>query len=195
MPTAAPGITVGDTHSIDELRFSTEDGGTIPQDDFLTLFSDTHPLDVVWETDIAMAVWTDWSAGATVVTSTTGTGEGGESWKITGTGAWIGIGLHTVTGTRDLSAYSHLNLMYKGSNNFKIGIKGGGVEAWRTAAQLSAYGLVLDNTWRTVKVPLSAFSGINLTTVDQYLMFVHDAPLGYTVGAVHELDNIYFSKD
>lgn len=189
------GYAVGDVHTLDEIHFSTTDGGTVATDDFFTLFSDTQPLDVVWETDIAMAVWTDWSAGAAVTTLTAGTGEGGESWKITGTGAWIGIGLHTVTGTRDLSAYSHLNLMYKGSNNFKIGIKGGGTEAWRTAAQLAAYGLVLDNTWRTVKVPLSAFSGINLATVDQYLMFVQDAPLGYTVGAVHELDNIYFSKN
>ena len=160
----------------------------------------------MWDTDCIMGIWTDWSAGADVSDIYVDTGEGPESWKYEGTGAWMGIGIrvdpYNDTYLRDLSPYDYLNFMHKGTKGFKVGMKqatGTGGEIWMNNAQLATYivvgsGDLLDGTWHTIQIPFSLF-GIDFAQIAQYFMFVSDAALGYTVGDAHYIDHVYYSAD
>ena len=109
----------------------------------------------------------------------------------------LGIRVNPLSAYKDLSAYSSgsLRFMFKGTKRFKVGIKdGSAVEKWVSMAD-GSYGFVTNDTWCNVVIPLSAFPGINFASVQQYFMWVADSGLGYTVGSVYYIDNVYFSTN
>jgi hypothetical protein len=168
------------------------------------LYSETVPVDVVWDTDGVMDVW---NAGFDVMDDTTTHGDGTTSMKLTclssaSTPAWAGLGLRTepLNTFKNLSAFTggYLKFMYRSTTMItKIGIKGGttaATEKWITGAVLkSTYGLRNDNTWSQVTIPLSAFTGLNLTNITQYFMLITDGA-NHVVGNEYWIDNIYFTK-
>lgn len=160
------------------------------------LFADTVALDVIWDTNVFLREWKDWSAGTLITEVSSTSPDGGNCWQFTGTGAWIGIGIEPSPAI-DISAYSYLVFHYRGTKNFKIGIKSGAsTERWIESTTLvSTYGLVLDGNWHVLKIPFTAFAGINFASVSQYFMFVADSARGYVVGDVHSVDCLHFSKE
>ncbi len=163
------------------------------------IFSETVSNVVIFDTDTKIDIWN----GMTIADDTTTAGDGTTSWRLTGTdtnGGWMGMGIRVepLTAYRDLSAFASgsYRFMFKGTKGFKLGLKSGlTTEAWLTTAQLMNYGLVTNGTWCTVSIPVTAFTGLNMGQIAQYLMFVADTSTGYRNGDVFNLDNIYFTTN
>lgn len=160
------------------------------------IYCETIPLTVKWDVDTKMDIWN----GMTVVQQSTYRGEGKYAWKFTGTGSWMGMGIRVnpLTAVRNMSAFSggYLSFMFKGTKRFKVGIKSVGtttVEKWLTMTN-GKYGFYNNNVWCVVRLPLSVFSGIDLSKIQQYFMFSADSTMGYTVGSVYYIDKVYWYK-
>lgn len=201
---AATLYSAGTPYYIDDLYWTTNATSGAPTNvsaaKTFGLYSDTVPLDIVWDTTAKLDVWSDWSAGMTISEDLIDAPEGGKSWIFTGTGAWMGAGLRVnpLTSLKDMRAYTNgvISFMYKGTKRFKVGIKSGGTtpaEKWVTMAN-GTYGFVTNNTWCTVSIPVSAFSGVNLNSIEQYFMFVADSGTGYSVGSVYRIDNLFWGR-
>lgn len=170
-------------------------GGTADPNTF-GIFSDKVSLDVVWDSTVFLRVWTDFSAGCVINDVASTSPDGGLCWEITGTGVWVGIGIEPDVHP-SISSYSNLVFHYKGTKNFKVGIKSGSsTERWvQSSAMVTSYGLALDGDWHVVKIPFTAFAGIDFSDINQYFMFVADSGLGYVVGDKHYLDCLHFSRE
>ncbi len=207
---ASAGYTAGDECRVDNIYWTKTPGGnmnwtTNTNNTGFGLYSETVPLGVTWDVDMKMYVWTAWGGGMTVQEVFGGAGEAFNSWKLTGTGAWMGMGLtvYPVNTVKNMTAFAggHLNFMFKGGKRFnKIGVGSepcGNTHAWFTPEELAAYGLRLDNTWCRVRIPISAVTakGVKLTEIQSYFQFVHDSASDYAVGDTFWLDNIYWSRD
>lgn len=160
------------------------------------IFSETVSNMIVFDTDAKIEIWN----GMTIADDTATAGDGTTSWKFTGTGAWMGMGVRVEPNDayRNLTAFASgsFRFMYKGSKGFKIGLKSGiGTEAFLYAAQLVPYGLQTNNTWCSVSVPISEFTGLDMSQIAQYFMFATDPSFGYAVGDIVNVDNIYFTTN
>jgi hypothetical protein len=163
------------------------------------IFSETVSNIVVFDTDAKIDIWN----GMTLADDITTAGDGTTSWKLTGTdtnGGWMGMGVRVEpeTSYRNLSAFAtgSYRFMFKGTKGIKVGLKSGlTTESWFTPVQLMSYGLVTNGTWCTVSIPVSAFAGLNMSQIAQYLMIVADASTGYRNGDVFNIDNIYFTTN
>ncbi len=197
---AATLFSTSASYYIDDLYWTTNAsaGGPTNIDAAKTygLYSDTVPLDIVWNTDAALDIWNGMAISEDLIDAP----EGGKSWVFTGTGTWMGCGLRVnpVTTLKDMRAYTNGNLVFmsKGARRYKVGIKSGGaspVEKWVNMTH-GTYGFNTNNTWCTVNIPLSAFAGVNFGAIEQYFMFVSDSALGYTTGSVYRLDNLYWRR-
>ncbi len=160
------------------------------------IYGETIPLAVKWDVDTKMDIWN----GMTVVQQSTYRGEGTYAWKFTGTGSWMGLGIRVnpLTAVKNLGLFSggYLRFMVRANKRFKVGIKSVGtttVEKW-IAMTNGRYGFYADNVWRTVSIPLSVFTGIDLTKIQQYFMWATDSSLGYTVGSVFYIDKVHYFK-
>lgn len=160
------------------------------------IYAETVPVTVKWDVDTKLDIWN----GMTLVEQTAYKGDGSKAWKLTGTGSWMGMGIRVnpITTLRSLSDFSggYLSFMFKGTKRFKIGIKSGGttpVEKW-IAMTNGKYGYYNNNAWCVVRVPLSVFSGVNLSKIEQFFMLAADSSLGYTVGSVYYIDKLYWYK-
>ncbi|MCK5196827.1 MAG: hypothetical protein KAR21_00665, partial [Spirochaetales bacterium] len=112
-----------------------------------------------------------------------------------GTDTWMGFGFEVMPFTdanaKDLSAYNYLNFNYRGTKNFRLGMRWVGSNIYLDVVDMVGFDLVIDGNWSTVKIPLTAFTGIDKSKVLQYIMF---SSVGdYEVGDIHTFDNIYFS--
>jgi len=173
------------------------------------LYSETVPLGVIWDTSCKLFVWADYGAANSIADDTINpAAEGTKSWRIVCTSTnvanpWFGIGISWFnkttgdsTGYTDLSGYNYVNFSIRTTKQWKIGIKDGlGDEAWMTASQSYTYGARTNNAWSTVKIPLSAFTGVDTHYVNQYFMFSSDITLGCLKQDTYWLDNIYFSQN
>jgi hypothetical protein len=148
-----------------------------------------------------MDIWTDHSAGMTVADDLVTVGEGTKSWKLTGTGTWMGMGVRVnpLTTLKNMSAYSNgsVRFMFKGTKPIKIGLKNGGVapyDKWLTMTN-GAYGFSNNNVWCSVAIPAQFFREVSFDMLEQYFMVAMDSNQGYTVGTVFNLDNLYFATN
>jgi hypothetical protein len=190
------GYSTGSVFNFDNIYFTTNQTAVAGVSTF-GLYTETYPVNVTWDSDGKIDIWN----GFAMASDTVVFGDGTMSLKITAASStWGGFGMRVepLTTYKNLSAYvgGSLKFMYKSSKNFtKIGVKdGNGIEAYVTgAACVSSYGMKIDNTWSTVTVPMSAFTGIDWTKIQQYFMFVADGA-NYTSGNVWNIDNIYFVK-
>ncbi len=176
------------------------DGGDDPDAASATLglFSERVPVDVAWDTDTKLDIWKDWNGNMEIETmSETNTPDGVSHWKLTGTGAWLGMGIRSepLSNGRDLSAFTNgsLRFLYRGLHHFKVGIKDvRGTERWVYSRDLAPFGFTNDGQWRRVIVPVQFFAGIAFTNVQQFFMFTANGALGYEPGHVYELDDIHY---
>jgi hypothetical protein len=161
------------------------------------LYSETFPLNVTWDTDAKMFIWNGFIMSDDSSTS----GDGSSSLRINASSStWGGTGwiVNPSTAYKNLSAFTNgkLIFMFKSTKNFtKVGIEdGNGIQGWVTGSTcLSSYGMVTNDSWCTISIPLTAFTGVDFTQVKQYFMFVAD--LGnYTIGNVWNIDNVYFTN-
>lgn len=189
---------------------SSSGGGGGADSNYYTLYSETYTVDVLWAPQAGQdGVMEIWNNGFSFASDFTTFSEGAESLKLVCLASdspavpWAGLGLRTdpLNTLKNLSAYSagYLNFMYKSTKlPTKIGIKGGTTtasERWITGAVLkSTYGLKDDGTWSSVRIPLTAFSGLSLTTITYYFMFVTDGA-NHVIGNQYNIDNIYFSTN
>ncbi len=196
------GYSAGDVHYLDEIYWKSDYSG--PTNDSFDatnygLYSDSVETSVVWDNNCKLDIWSDYNA-AIILTNITGdSGEGPNSWKLTGTGEWMGMGIRVnPEGTySDMAEYAQgsLRFMVKGTNSFRIGLKSGASTTnWMGPVQISNLGYIPDGTWRTVVIPMTHFTNVDFTKISQYFMFVCDAGLGYQNGIVFYLDHVYWSK-
>lgn len=166
------------------------------------VFSETLPMEVIWDTDIKMDVWNDgWnSGGCTLSDDSTTKVEGTNSLKIVGIAgkSWFGVAMRVepITNFKDMTSYSNsvLKFWFKSSYNVtKVGIKSEGIERWITGITCMSYGLKTNDTWSEVSIPMSAFTGINFAKIEQYFMIVADGAY-YTTGRVWNLDLVYYTN-
>jgi hypothetical protein len=161
---------------------------------------------VVWDTTVGMGLWNDSynSGGATlasdITTYSTGTTNSLKIGAITGKG-WFGLSFGTLpTGTLiNMSAYSggHLYFWFKSAYGIKeIGLQSGAAnnQVFVLAAALTGYGLVADNAWHQVSIPMSAFAGIDFTQINSYFIMVADGA-NYTSASAWNIDNVYWTKN
>lgn len=174
---------------------------TLAVDPIFGIYSETQPIKISWDSDAKLDIWTDSGAGMTLSEVTSTYGEGVKCWRLKGTGTWMGMAVRVepLTNLKDMSGYGNagsLNFMYKGSKLLKVGIKSGGttpVEKWLSMTN-GAYGFNTNNTWCTVVIPASVFSGVNFGSIEQYFMLVADSGFGYTAGSTYRIDNIYWGR-
>lgn len=163
------------------------------------LYSDTVENSVLWDNNCKLDIWSDYDSGMELTNIQTNAFEGLNCWKMTGTGTnWTGMGIrfNPVTEYNDMSEYAlgALHFAIKGTNSFSVGIKSGTAnKIWITSSQLSNLGYLPDGNWHELTIPMTNFSGIDFTHISQYFMFMCDASLGYDIGIVFYLDNIYWS--
>ncbi|MGB5930548.1 MAG: discoidin domain-containing protein, partial [Cyclobacteriaceae bacterium] len=123
--------------------------------------------------------------------------EGSESLSFTSASgfAWFGMGIKAAI-KHDLSGFAdgslHFALKTSSATPFSIGMKSGNVDgigqAWIAFRNGNdPYGFVRDGQWHVVEIPLSDFSNVDLTAVNQFFQL-----LG-TEGAIGniEIDDIY----
>ena len=103
--------------------------------------------------------------------------------------AWFGGGIHWDVG-RDLSDWDALHLVVQTADDvsWEVGLTGGGVESRVSVAE---YGLVADNAWHELVVPLEDFTGADLTSVTVALLLVGET--GAT-GDRFVLDGVYYTR-
>ncbi|MCK4906890.1 MAG: hypothetical protein KAS64_05040 [Spirochaetes bacterium] len=196
--TPVHGHSPGDIFYIDNIYFSgTNYSGNTntpisnsPEE--FGLYSETVALDVEWNFDTKLTVF---SGGMLNAKITTNPAEGSECWQFEGTDTWMGFGFEVMPFTdanaKDLSAYNYLNFNYRGTKNFRLGMRWVGSNIYLDVVDMVGFDLVIDGNWSTVKIPLTAFTGIDKSKVLQYIMF---SSVGdYEVGDIHTFDNIYFS--
>lgn len=163
------------------------------------LYTETYPVNVVWDTDAKMDIWNGFSLGPDSSTFADGTvslvfGVSSSTW------GGYAMRVEPITTLKDISAFSggYLNFSYKSTKMItKVGIKSASpaVEGWVTGAVCkSSYGLKDDGTWSAVKIPLSAFTGVDLSKIEQYFMMVADGA-NWVAGNVWNIDNVYYSTN
>lgn len=120
--------------------------------------------------------------------------EGESVWAFrANAGEWFGMGVHTAP--KDMSNYAGGSLKFHmrttSAAPFRIGVKPPGPsEFWLPFnAGGEQYGLVRDGEWHEVTIPLSAFAGLDLSSVEQMFMLVAD-PYGENVDIF--IDNVYY---
>lgn len=108
---------------------------------------------------------------------------------VRGSLAWWGGGIHWDT-PRDLSGWEALHLVVQSTDpvDWEVGITGGGVEARVAVAD---YGLVADDAWHEVIIPLGDFEGADLTTVTVALLLVGE---GGEAGDRWIVDGVYYTR-
>ncbi|MCK4907148.1 MAG: hypothetical protein KAS64_06340 [Spirochaetes bacterium] len=175
---------------------------------YFGIYSDLIPVSVLWDVDTEMH---NWEERAEVGDIGTDTFEGFVSLKMKGTNtSWFGIGIivkpDNPANYNDMSIYSngHFNFAYKGTKNFKVGMSSGTTSAtddvwFFSDVTLSNFGLKLDGNWCEISIPMTNLIAdkvtFDITGIRQYFMFAADAGLGYTVGDVHYIDNVHYTKD
>lgn len=167
-----------------------------------TIYSETLPIEIIWDTDVKMDVWNDgWNSGGCALSDDPTTKvEGTNSLKIEGVAgkSWFGVAIRVepITNFKDLSNFSNsiLKFWFKSSYGItKVGIKSEGNEKWVYTASCMGYGLQTNDTWSEVSIPMSAFPGINFTKIEQYFMIVADGAY-YGNGRVWNIDSIYYTN-
>jgi beta-glucanase (GH16 family)/PKD repeat protein len=107
-------------------------------------------------------------------------------------GNWFGFGVANAVKNLTHFANGSLKFHMKTSSTatFKVGIKSVTAESWRDFINgQNQYGLVRDGQWHEVSIPLSAFSGLDLSAIDQTFMMAGDAP---ATNFDFYIDNIYY---
>ena len=99
---------------------------------------------------------------------------------------WFGFGIiwdpdgpDPVTGKweaqiKDKSAFANGSLKFwvKTQTPLKVGIKSGGVDlipAHEDWVDLSGYGVITDNQWRFISIPMSEFNTVDFSNITQFL--------------------------
>lgn len=162
------------------------------------IFSDFAETGLEWDRNSKLDIFFNSHGGLKIVDLVKGAGKGLNAWKIIGIGRWGGFGIrpHPLRTYRDMSAFSNgsLHFMYKGSNNFKVGIKSGSSsEYWMTTSNMSKYGFVPNPTnWQEVVIPFSLCTNIDFRRISEFFLFTTE-DLDYKKGEVYYLDEIYWS--
>ncbi len=164
----------------------------------LVLYAETIAQNVTWGVDIN----TNQSPSSPNVLSfdTTTAGEGTRSFKIKVNSNvfnvnWLRYPLVTYL---DLSAYANgsLNFMVKAPKDLAVSIHV--AENYDIMVQLTngMYGFKNNNTWCTVKIPMSVYTakGVDLTRLYGYLKFYGGYYQGITGGEEYFFDKVYFYK-
>ncbi len=195
------------SYSVDDLYWTTNATAVVTNivpvdpDGAFSIFRETYPLDVNWAANVKMDIWTASGAGMTVTEDTAVYGEGTKSWKLTGTGSWMGMGVRAepITTLKNLGAWSNgsIRFMFKGTKPIKVGVKSGGVAPYDKWLRLTngQYGFVTNNTWCSVAIPAQFFREVSFDMMEQYFMVAMDSSMGYTVGTTFNLDNLYFATN
>lgn len=203
------GYTTNRIYYLDHVYFTNEYGGAY--DNYVEtnfgIYSESVEQSINMNYDTELSIWTNDGGGMTLSDDPADVGEGTRSWKLTGTGAWMGMGIYAWPGEtwRDMSAYANgaLHFMYKGTRSItKIGTQsrkadGTLLDAAVPGFDLTKYfGLKTDNTWGEVVIPLSYFKwkGLDLSRVFQYFYLAQDNNTGYVPGDICRIDNIYWTK-
>lgn len=118
--------------------------------------------------------------------------EGAVADLITNNGVgWWGGGVHWDV-ARDISGWETLHVAVRTAvmTSWAIGLTGGGVEARVAVADA---GLVADDTWHELEIPLSAYTdgGADLTSVTVGLLLVGEAGVA---GDALVIDGLYLSR-
>lgn len=190
------------TDSSADTVISDQDNGTNAENtgpvypEVFGLYTEIQPMVVEWETNVTKEIW----RGMTLTEERKWPDEGGYFWKFKSTGqTWLGMGIKPLPAKTmvDMSAYSNgsLNFSFKGSNDFKVGIKSGtNDDQWISSSHLWGFGFTNDNEWRQIKIPISFFSNVSLTNISYYFMFSADSSRGLLPGTIYSIDNIYWQK-
>jgi len=107
-------------------------------------------------------------------------------------GAWYGFGFFNFE-KRYLANFvdGHLKFHFKTNaiafNTFQVGVVTGNGEQWHTLN--SDNGLLYDNQWHEITVPLSVFNTMDFGSIKQIFMFKGAAP---SSSFTFEIDNIYY---
>jgi hypothetical protein len=115
---------------------------------------------------------------------------------IMGSQGWGGIGfrcstLDSAIGV-DVSAYKSMHFWIKGNvTGASACLSGKSVVGNAPAVPLAGYGYAADDAWHEISIPLSAWSGVNLTTITLYSGFVF---AGTTPGQYAIIDDLWYAK-
>lgn len=167
--------------------------GDLVESNAYGIFTDLTPVYDALIIDETANIWV-WENTLDAGTIPPYEGEGVLAWQTNGS-AWFGAGIEA-TSPLDLSAFSdgNMKLMIKmpATATFEIGISDSNGQVWATfPANQTTYGLVRDGEWGQASIPLTAFTGIDLTQIG-YAFIIRDVN-----SATYEfaLDDIYWDND
>ena len=174
--------------------YNVNDTGDNPETGYFGVFTETTPVNgsITFDTDAFLYLWNNlsWTSTATY--------EGNEAWSFNaGSGAWFGAGVYCSV-LRDMRNYTDGQLRFHmkttSSNNIGIGIKSSdGAEQWIPLINGGQeYGLVRDGAWHEVAIPLSLYSTIDFTKIEQIFMFNNGGQIPSSSVNV-SFDNIYWA--
>ncbi len=113
-------------------------------------------------------------------------------------GAWFGMGV--ATAPKNMSNYAGGSLKFHMRTSspaaLKIGVKPlGAPDLWLPFIDGGEqYGLVRDGQWHEVTIPLSAFAGLNLSSIEQFFMLscIDALSCGYHEDIEFFIDDVYW---
>ncbi len=167
-----------------QLRAKTEEHGNFG------IFTETTSVTnkVNYGSDANLYIWNN-------MTATSGSAlEGSQLWSFnTAANIWWGMGVACST-DRNMKNYSdgylHLNMKFADNQPFRIGIKSTHAgESWLTIkTDDEQFGLVRDNNWHEMLIPLNRFDNIDFNTINQIFMIASDGGSASNIA----IDNVYW---
>ena len=158
------------------------------------VYSETVPLDVEYDVDAEIISLQGLWSCEIYTNDTVDPGEGSSCIKVVGTNLGVGfyIRRRPLGSTIDFTDIDYIHFMYKGNNGFKVAVVDQFVRSIDMDV-LPGYGLVTNGTWCNIKIPLSAFTGLDVSKIESYF-YIEATPVhGHSPGDIFYIDNIYFS--